>query len=76
MQKKNLILVQIGANIRHIRKEKNFSQEGLALEANLDRSYVGRIERGERNFSVLNLCKLAETLKINPGKFFERVDFH
>ncbi len=74
MQNKNPILIHIGHNIRDIRKSKNISQEGLALKSDLDRSYVGRVERGERNLSVLNVCKLAKTLKVNPCVFFEGVE--
>lgn len=38
------------------------SQEGLALEADLNRSYVGQVERGERNISLKNICKLARAI--------------
>lgn len=38
------------------------SQESLALEAELNRSYVGQVERGERNISLINICKLARAI--------------
>lgn len=57
------IAVLLGKNIRQARKEKGYSQEGLALHAKLDRSYVGRIERGEANITVELLYKLAAVIK-------------
>ena len=45
----------IGYNIRSLRENQGFSQESFALKAGLDRTYVGGVERGERNLSVINL---------------------
>jgi transcriptional regulator with XRE-family HTH domain len=56
------LTVQLGANIRRVRKEKGFSQEGLALKAKIDRSYMGRIERGEVNLTIEILYIIAETI--------------
>lgn len=53
---------KIGANIRKVRKEKNISQDGLALLCGLDRSYMGRIERGEVNLTVEKLYLIAQPL--------------
>ncbi len=53
---------EVGSKIRLIRKEKGFSQEGLALRAKLDRSYMGRIERGEANITLEMLYQLADVL--------------
>lgn len=72
--KKNSLFLQVGGNIRSIRKQQGVSQELLALKSRIDRSYVGRVGRGETNVSILNLCKLAKTLKVNPGRFFENID--
>jgi transcriptional regulator with XRE-family HTH domain len=55
-------LKQVGANIRKIRQEFDISQEELAVRAGLDRTYIGAVERGERNISILNLAKIAKTL--------------
>lgn len=65
------VLSIVGQNIRMIRKSKGLSQEKLALDAGLDRSYVGGIERGERNTTVLNLFKLAQALNVSPELFFK-----
>nr|WP_281975105.1 helix-turn-helix transcriptional regulator [Halobacillus litoralis] len=57
----------IGQNIRHYRVKKGWSQEDLAFECDLHRTYIGAVERGERNITVLNLIKVKEVLgvKIN-----------
>ncbi len=55
-----------GARIRKLRKKKGWSQEKLALEANLHRAYIGQIERGEKNIGLKNLEKIAKTLKTKP----------
>jgi transcriptional regulator with XRE-family HTH domain len=57
-------LVKIGKAVRHIRKLRSVSQEQLALIADLDRSYVGGIERGEHNLTIMSLVKLAEALEV------------
>jgi len=56
-------LVQIGNRIRGLRIEADLSQEKLAFESELDRTYIGSVERGERNISVINLRKIAKALK-------------
>jgi transcriptional regulator with XRE-family HTH domain len=53
-----------GARIRKLRKKKGWSQEKLALEANLHRAYIGQIERAEKNIGLKNLEKIAKTLSI------------
>jgi transcriptional regulator with XRE-family HTH domain len=53
----------LGKRIRARRSELGLSQEGLAHEAGLDRSYVGRIERGEHNLTFVALVKLCRAMK-------------
>lgn len=62
-----LFLQQIGDRIRDLRSEANLSQEKLAFACDLDRTYIGSVERGERNISALNLKKIAKALKIKPA---------
>lgn len=69
----NKHLQELGQNIRRIRKLANFSQESVALNAGLDRSYYGRIERGEVNVSVINLVKIAETLHTTIASLFGNI---
>jgi transcriptional regulator with XRE-family HTH domain len=58
----NNLAVKVGEKIRSVRKEKGFSQESLALHTKLDRSYMGRIERGEANITLEMLYQLAKVL--------------
>ena len=53
-----------GARVREIRKSKGLSQETLALKCELDRTYIGAVERGERNISIINMYKIAHALAV------------
>ena len=55
---------RFGRRVREIRLGKGLSQEALAHEAGLDRTYVGGVERGERNISLINIHKLANALGV------------
>lgn len=57
--------IAFGQLVRKHRKDKNISQEKLALLCNIDRSYMGRIERGEVNLTVEKLYEIASVLKIS-----------
>jgi transcriptional regulator with XRE-family HTH domain len=61
---------RFGSRIRELRKQKGLSQESLALACNLDRTYVGSVERGERNVSLLNIHKLARALGVDVRELF------
>lgn len=63
---KDKLAVNFGDKIRQIRKEKGISQEGLAGIADLDRTYIGGIERGIRNQSLRNIGKIARALGVKP----------
>jgi len=58
------LLLSLGNAIRRLRIEKAISQENLALLANVDRSYVGRVERGDNNIAVLTLSRIASALDV------------
>jgi len=62
--RQNKSLLAIGGAIRRLRKERHISQEGLALLAEIDRSYLGRVERGDNNAAILTLIKIADALQI------------
>ncbi|MEN3112125.1 helix-turn-helix domain-containing protein [Uliginosibacterium paludis] len=64
-------LQAFGKRLAVIRKSRGWSQEKLALESGLARSYLGGVERGQRNIAVLNILKLARTLECDPGAFFQ-----
>ena len=55
-------LVALGDAIRRARVAKGFSQEHLALHAEIDRSYLGRVERGDNNVAILTLVRIADAL--------------
>lgn len=59
-----------GARVRLIRQRKGMSQEALALACDLDRTYIGGVERGERNISLINIHKIAEALGVHVRELF------
>jgi len=63
-------LKSFGQMIRKFRLERGLSQEKLALLSGLHRTYIGAIERGERNVSFKNIEKIAKTLKVNLEELF------
>ena len=69
LMEKDKHLKELGNQIRFLRKSKGLSQERLAFQAEVDRSYVGGIERGERNVSFLTLVKIANCLGCDVAKF-------
>ena len=60
----------VGLNLRRLRVERNVSQERLAFESSVDRSYLGGLERGEENPTVDILDRLAVTLGVSVGELF------
>lgn len=63
--------ILFGRRLAQVRKQKGWSQEKLALESGIARSYLGGVERGQRNIALINICKLAETLEVPVGELFE-----
>jgi len=70
----NNVLQLIGIRIRHIRKEMNLSQEALGEKGGFHFSYIGQIERGEKNITILNLTKIADALEVKLGQLFTYVN--
>ena len=64
------ILVRFGIAIRAERRRLHMSQEVLADAAGIDRSHMGKIERGERNVTILNIERIATALEIRPSTLF------
>ena len=60
-----------GQRLALLRKEKGWSQEQLALQSGMARSYLGGVERGQRNISLENIVKLARTLEIKPSALMD-----
>jgi transcriptional regulator with XRE-family HTH domain len=65
-------LVALGSAIRDTRLSKGISQEKLALMADVDRSYVGRVERGDNNAALLTLVRIANALNMSVAKLLQR----
>jgi transcriptional regulator with XRE-family HTH domain len=64
------LLGQVGRRIRVLRESKGVSQETLAERARLHRTYIGGVERGLRNPSLLSLQKIAKGLGVSVAEFF------
>lgn len=62
-----------GARVRRAREALGISQEELADAAGLHRTYVGSLERGERNVSLINILKLARALDVTPGQLLDHI---
>jgi transcriptional regulator with XRE-family HTH domain len=65
---------RFGRKVRRSRLALGLSQEELALACGLDRTYVGSVERGERNISLINIAKLADALRITPSDLLNFCD--
>lgn len=62
----------VGRNVRRLREEAGLSQEKLAMEADLDRTYVSGVERGVRNPTVTVVARIAKALKTEPEKLLHK----
>ena len=65
-----VIRKNFGERVRQLRKEQGYSQEAFADECGLHRTYVGAIERGERNVAIDNIAKIAKALKVGIAELF------
>ena len=67
------VLRQFADRLIELRKQRGVSQERLAMEASVGRSYLSGVERAQRNISLLNICKLAAALGVEPYCLLEGV---
>ena len=65
------VRMAFGARVREIRRRQGIAQERLALLSGLDRSYMGRVERGERNVTLVNICKIANGLNVSAATLLD-----
>lgn len=65
---------KLGAIIRKKRQAQNLSQESFADLCGVHRTYMGAIERGERNISLLNICRVASALDLKPSELFSEAN--
>tara|TARA_Y100001958_G_C21063032_1_gene425212 strand:- start:529 stop:744 length:216 start_codon:yes stop_codon:yes gene_type:complete len=70
MESTSETLIKFGNVIRKLRKEKGISQEELARRADLHRTYIGMIERAEKNITLLNIEKFAKALDVKITDLF------
>ncbi len=71
MNTKNEILVKFGKRVQELRKSKGFSQEEFGFNADLHRTYIGMIERAERNITLKNIVKISKALNISLKDLFD-----
>lgn len=69
--KDKVILMLFGERVLTLRRLRGLSQEALALAAGLDRTYIGGVERGERNISLINIQKIACALEVSPADLLQ-----
>jgi transcriptional regulator with XRE-family HTH domain len=67
----SVVLKKFGEKVRQLRKAKNLSQENLADRAELHRTYIGMIERAEKNITLINIEKIAKALEVNISELFK-----
>lgn len=67
---KQAALKLLGKQIREMRESRGYSQDGFALEIDMDRTYYAGIERGERNVAAINLIKIAAGFGVEVGELF------
>lgn len=65
MRRRQAILVRFGTRVRELRVSKGYSQEAFAARCDLDRTYIGGIERGERNLALRNIESIAKGLDMS-----------
>ena len=69
---KSDILLRFGNNVRKTRLQQDMSQEQLANKAGVHRTYIGMIERAEKNITLENIEKIARALNVKPDKLLEK----
>lgn len=76
MEKRELqrIRKSLGLRIRELRKGRGYSQEEFAHECNIHRTYMGDVERGERNIAIDNIAKIARTLGITIAELMKGIE--
>lgn len=70
MRSKADVLIKFGEKVRNLRKNQGLSQEELAFKADLHRTYIGMIERAEKNITLVNVEKIANALNVNINELF------
>ena len=74
-KKLDALVTDLGLAIRERRQAKKLSQEALAEIADFDRTYISLLERGERNPSFINLCRVAAALGTTPSELLKGIEY-
>jgi transcriptional regulator with XRE-family HTH domain len=74
MARRSKLLARFGKKVRELRKKRGFSQESFAAHCGLDRTYIGGIERGERNLALKNIGLIARALGLTISQLTEGID--
>lgn len=74
MKNNEQILKAVENNIREYRQIRGFTQEELAFKSDLHRTYIGAVERGEKNITVLSLSKISAALEVETSKLMDGID--
>lgn len=65
---------QFGVRVRRLRQKANLSQEELAAKVGIHRTYMGGVERGERNLGLRNILRIADALDVSPATLFKGIE--
>jgi transcriptional regulator with XRE-family HTH domain len=68
---KERVLISFGEKVRELRKGRGLSQDELSFKAELHRTYIGMIERAEKNITLLNIEKIAKALNVKINELFD-----
>lgn len=71
----NDLIQQFSEKVRVLRLEKNISQDALSKLTDIDRSYIGRIDRGEVNITLDKLFKISKALECQPSELMPQIDY-
>ncbi len=72
IMKKDSVLVKFGNKVRQLRNEKGWSQEELSFKSGFHRTYIGMVERAERNISLRNIARIAKTFDLEIKDLFKK----
>ena len=73
LHSKKTIQEKFGLKVRELRKAQGLSQEKFAFKCELHRTYIGCIERGEKNITIVNIEKIAKSLGVKISNLFEKI---
>ena len=71
LMNKKTILIEFGDKVRELRKKMGISQEELSYKADLHRTYIGMIERAEKNITLINIAKIAKALNVEVSELLK-----